>query len=326
MLDIKVLEVAFYYPAPFCTRILASLGAEVIKIEPPNGDPARILGEIFAVFNIGKKILQLDLKTEEGRAKFLELAENADVIVEGLRPGTVKKLGIDYETVSKVNPGIIYCSISAFGQKNRFSRFPAHDVNVLGLAGILEISGKGYPSDPNIQLADFASSLVAVISILSALIERDRTGVGKRIDVSMLRSAIFAVPVHLTSILNGLGMLPALTKNPGYGIYKTKDGYITLGIVAEEHFWRKLCEVLGISNVSLFNAIARYDSLREEIAKKLENLTTKEAIEKLRFAEVPAFEVHSALEIEKLEEMLGEKFIDEIEFQGKKIKLPKFPW
>lgn len=326
MLDAKVLEIAFYYPAPFCTRILASLGAEVVKIEPPYGDPARALGEIFAVFNLGKKIVQLDLKTEEGKAKFLEMAEKADVMVEGLRPGTVKKLGIDYETISKINPGIIYCSISAFGQRNRFSRFPAHDVNILGLTGILGICGKGSLSDPNIQLADFASSLVAVIAILSALIERDRTGVGKRIDVSMLRSAMFAVPIHLTSILNGLGMLSALTNNPGYGIYKTKDGYITLGIVAEEHFWRRLCETLGISSVSLIDAINRYEAVRNEIAKKLESLTTKEAIEKLRFADIPAFEVYNVLEIEKLEEAIGEKLIEEIEFQGKKIKVSKLPW
>ncbi len=326
MLDARVLEVAFYYPAPFCTRILASLGAEVVKIEPPYGDPARMLGEIFAIFNAGKKIVQLDLKTEEGKAKFLEMAEKADVIVEGLRPGTVKKLGIDYETVSKINPGIVYCSISAFGQKNRFSRFPAHDVNVLGLAGILEICGKGELSDPNIQLADFASSLVAVIAILSALIERDRTGVGKKIDISMLRSAMFAVPIHLTSILNGLGMLSVLTRNPGYGIYKTKDGYITIGIVAEEHFWKKLCEVLGVESTNLIDAINRYEAVRDEIARKLETLSTREAIEKLRFADVPAFEVYSPLEIEKLEEMIGEKLIEEIEFQGRKIRVSKFPW
>lgn len=326
MLDVKVLEVAFYYPAPFCARILASLGAEVTKIEPPYGDPARALGEIFAVFNVGKKIVKLDLKTEEGREKFLEMAEKADVIVEGLRPGTVKKLGIDYETISRINPGIIYCSISAFGQKNRFSRFPAHDVNILGLAGILGISGKGSILDPNVQLADFASSLAAVIAILSALIERERTGVGKRIDVSMLKSAMFAVPIHLTSILNGLGMLPVLTRNPGYGVYKTKDGYITLGIVAEEHFWQRFCETLGIPAINLSDAIDNCERVREEIARKIGSMTTKEAIEKLRFADVPAFEVYSASEIWKLEEMIGEKLTEEIEFEGRKIKVPKFPW
>ncbi|MEM4702221.1 MAG: CaiB/BaiF CoA-transferase family protein, partial [Archaeoglobaceae archaeon] len=323
---VKVLEVAFYYPAPFATRILASLGAEVIKIEPPYGDPARALGEIYAVLNFGKKIIQLDLKTEDGREKFLKMAEKSDVIVEGLRPGTARRLGIDYETISKINPGIIYCSISAFGQKTKFSRFPAHDVNILGLAGILDLCGKGEPFDPNLQFADFSSSMVAVIAILSALIERERTGVGKRIDVSMLKSAIFGVPIHFTSILNGLSFVKALTRNPGYGIYKTKDGYITIGIVAEEHFWKKLCEVLGMPKISLADGINNYERIREEIERKMENLTTREAVEKLRLADVPVFEVYKANEIEKLEEILGESLFEEIEFQGKKIKAVKFPW
>lgn len=326
MLEAKILEVAFYYPAPFATRILASLGAEVIKIEPPYGDPARMLGEIYAAMNFGKKVINLDLKTEEGKKRFLELAESCDVIVEGLRPGTAKRLGIDYETVSKINPKIIYCSISAFGQKSRLSRYPAHDVNVLGLAGILELCGRGVPVDPNIQFADFTSSMVAVIAILSAIIERERTGLGKRIDVSMLRSAIFGIPIHITSILNGSGLVYALTRNPGYGIYKTKDGYITLGIVAEEHFWRRLCEVLELGKVSLMEAIERYEDFRKELEKKFASLTTKEAVEKLRLADVPVFEVRSIKDIEKLEEMLGESLFDEIEFEGKKVKVARFPW
>ncbi|MEM1578388.1 MAG: CaiB/BaiF CoA-transferase family protein [Archaeoglobaceae archaeon] len=326
MIDAKVVEVAFYYPAPFCTRILATLGAEVIKIEPPAGEPARTLGEIFAVFNLGKKILQLDLKTNEGREKFMELVEKADVVVEGLRPGTAKKLGIDYEAVSKVNPGIIYCSISAFGQKTKLSKFPAHDINILGLTGILQICGKGSPYEPNLQFADLSSSLMAVIAILSALIERERTGVGKRIDISMLHSAIFSVPVQVTSILNGFGLLPALARNPGYGIYRTQDGFITLGIVAEEHFWQRLCSALEIRNTNLFEAISNFEIVRKEIEEKIASMRTKEAIEKLRSLDIPVFEVLSLEEIEELEEMLGEKIVREVEFFGKKIRLVKPPW
>ncbi|MDI9641987.1 MAG: CaiB/BaiF CoA-transferase family protein [Archaeoglobaceae archaeon] len=327
MLDIMVLEVASYYPAPFCTRILASLGARVIKIETPAGEPTRAFEEIFAVFNLGKEILRVDLKNEEGKKKFFGLVEKADVIVEGLRPGVAKKLGIDYESISKINPGIIYCSITAFGQKTRLARFPAHDINVLGLGGILEICGKGSICDPNIQFADLTSSLIAVIAILSALIERERTGVGKRLDISMLRSSIFSLPVHATSILNGLGLFPVLVRNPVYGIYKTKDGYITLGIVAEEHFWRKLCETLELKfNFSILSALENFELVKEELAKKIGSFTTKEIIEKLRFADVPAFEVYSLQEIDKLEEALGEKLVEEINFNGKKVRLVKPPW
>ncbi|MCX8172496.1 MAG: CoA transferase [Archaeoglobaceae archaeon] len=327
MLDITVLEIASYYPAPFCTRILSTLGAKVIKLETPAGEPTRAFEEIFVVFNLGKELIKVDLKSEEGKKKFLEIVEKADVIVEGLRPGVTKKLGIDYESCSKVNPGIIYCSITAFGQKTKLARFPAHDLNVLGLAGILEICGKGEIYDPNIQFADLTSSLMAVIAILSALIERERTGIGKRIDISMLRSSLFSLPVHATSILNSLSLFSVLVKNPTYGIYKTKDGYITLGIVAEEHFWRKLCESLELKlDFGISSAIERFEEVKEELAKKIGSFTTKEIIEKLRFADVPAFEVFSLKEIEKVEELLGEKLVEEVNFGGKKFKLVKPPW
>lgn len=327
MLDIMVLEIASYYPVPFCTRILSTLGAKVIKLETPTGEPTRAFEEIFTAFNLGKEILRVDLKSEEGKKKFFELAEKADVIVEGLRPGVAKKLGIDYESTLKVNPGIIYCSITAFGQKTKLARFPAHDINVLGLAGILEVCGKGTIYDPNIQFADLTSSLMAVIAILSALIERERTGVGKRIDISMIRSSIYSLPVHTTSILNGMDLLSNLTRNPVYGIYKTKDGYITLGIVAEEHFWRRLCEALELKfNFKLQSAIENFELVREELTKKFGSFTTREILEKLRFADIPAFEIYSLKEIEKLEEALGEKLVEEINVNGKKVRLIKPPW
>ncbi|MEM4541018.1 MAG: CaiB/BaiF CoA-transferase family protein [Archaeoglobaceae archaeon] len=327
MIQAKVLELASFYPGPFCTRILQLLGAEVIKIEPPAGDPARNLEEIFAVFNAGKKFITLDLKNEEDKARFFSLTRDADVIVEGYRPGVAKKLGIDYEAVSKVNPRIIYCSISAFGQNSRLSQYPAHDLNVLGILGILEICGKGKLLDPNVQLADFSSSVFAVIAILSALIEREKTGKGKFIDISMLKSAAFAVPIHTTSILNGLGILPVFTRNPAYEIYKTSDGFITIGIISEEHFWRRLCKALNLNtDSSLFESIERYEELRNLISLKLEKMKTDEAIKVLQNADVPAFEVLSLKDPDRIEELLGDRIFEEIEFGEKKIKAVKKPF
>lgn len=327
MIEAKVLELASFYPGPFCTRILQLLGAEVIKIEPPAGDPARNLEEIFAVFNAGKKFLTLDLKSEKDRDRFFSLAKDADVIVEGYRPGVAKKLGIDYDAVSKVNPRIIYCSISAFGQNSRLSQYPAHDLNVLGILGILEISGKGELMDPNVQLADFSSAVFAVIAILSALIERQRTGKGKFIDISMLKSAAFAVPIHTTSILNGLGILPVFTRNPAYEIYKTSDGFITVGIISEEHFWQRLRTALDLKvGISLFESIERYEEFRKLISSKLEKMKTEEAVRILRNADVPAFEVLSLREPDRIEELLGDRIFEEIEFGEKKIKVVKKPF
>lgn len=327
MIEAKVLELASFYPGPFCTRILQLLGAEVIKIEPPAGDPARNLEEIFAVFNTGKKFITLDLKKKEDKDRFFSLLKNADIVVEGYRPGIANKLGIDYESVSKVNPRIIYCSISAFGQSSKLSQYPAHDLNVLGILGILEICGKGKPIDPNVQLADFSSAVFAVIAILSALIEREKTGRGKFIDISMLRSAAFSVPIHTTSILNGLGILPVFTRNPAYEIYRTSDGFITIGIISEEHFWQRLCKALNLNiETSLIESFERYEGIRELISGKLEKMKTEEAIKVLQNADVPAFEVLSLRDPDRIEELLGENIFEEIEFQGKKIKIAKKPF
>ncbi|WP_202320268.1 CaiB/BaiF CoA transferase family protein [Archaeoglobus neptunius] len=324
---VKVIEVAAFYPGPFCCRLLSLLGAEVVKIEPPGGEPGRMLDAVFAAMNHGKKTLFVDLKSDEGRERFLELVRDADVIVEGFRPGVAKRLGIDYESVMKVNPSVIYCSISAFGQKNKLARLPAHDLNCLGLGGILEIAGIRELRDPNVQLADFSSAVYATIAILAALFERVRTGKGRYIDISMFHSALFSVPIHSSSILNGMGILPAFSSNPVYGIYRTRDGYITIGIIAEEHFWRRLCDILRLDfSFSLIESFSRYDEVKNAIQDRLLTMSTEEAIEIFEKADIPAFEVRSLGEVEKIEERIGENIVEEIEWNGRKIRLIRPPF
>jgi crotonobetainyl-CoA:carnitine CoA-transferase CaiB-like acyl-CoA transferase len=328
--DVKVVEVAAFYPGPFCCQLLRNLGAEVVKVEPPGGEPGRMLDAVFAAMNYGKKFLFLDLKSEDGLKEFMKLAEDADVVVEGFRPGVAKKLGIDYESVKKVNESIIYCSISAFGQENRLSHLPAHDLNCLGLGGILEISAMGREMrDPNLQLADFSSAVYAAIAILAALHERERTRRGRYIDISMFHSALFSAPIHTSSILNGLGILPAFSSNPAYGIYRTKDGYITLGIIAEEHFWKRLCSALNLGfDFSLIESFSRYEDVRKAIEEKLGRMTTEEAVRILQDADVPAFEVMSLRDVDKIEDRVREKLVDEVEWNGRRIRLvkPPFRW
>ncbi len=327
--NITVVEAASFYPAPFCTRLLSIMGAKVVKVEPPSGDPARMLDVVFAAFNIGKEIVRIDLKTAEGREEFFEIVKDADVVVEGYRPGVARRLGIDYDSVRKVKKDIIYCSISAFGQESKLKAVPAHDVNILGLAGILEMSGIDEPRDPNVQLADFSSALYSAFLILSAIIERERSGKGCYIDVSMFHSALFSVPIHSSSILNGLGILPAFSSNPVYGVYRTSDGYVTLGIVAEEHFWRRLCQVLDLNyDFSLVEAFNRYDEVRKAIEEKLRNMKTDEVVDLLTSANIPAMRVFSLKEYEKIEEVVGDSLIEEVEWEGRKIKLvkPPFRW
>ncbi len=317
-----VVEVAYYYPAPYCCKILSDLGARVIKIEPPEGDPMRYRKEIFANFNYGKEIVRINLKSEEGREEFLKIAEKADVVVEGFRPGTVRKLGISYEDVRKVNEGIIYCSISGFGQKSDLTR-PIHDINILSHAGIIWLAGlkRDEPVDPNVQLSDLSSSLFSAIAILSAYIRKLRTGEGVYIDLSMYDTAISSIPLHASSMINRGEHLPDFYRNPGYEIYRAKDCYVSFGILDEQKFWDELCLSLdlGYNGMTFEERVRRFDEIKREIEKKLENLTSEE-IEKALNEKVPYSIVRS------LKDSLKNYWnVREVEFEGEKIKILGFP-
>ncbi len=324
---VKVVEVAMFYPGPFCARILSLLGAEVIKIEPPQGDPGRAFSAAFAAFNHGKKLIRLNLKNENELKRFYEIVKDADIIIEGFRPGVAKRLKIDYETVKAFNPGIIYCSISAFGQNSKLKEWPAHDLNILGLAGVLEASCRGMFVDPNVQLADFSSAVYATILILSALYDRAKTGKGRYIDVSMFHSAIFSIPLHSSSLINEGTILPVFSSNPVYDVYDTKDGKITIGIITEEKFWRGLCQALGLDyDISLLETFDRYDEVKRSIQEKVKEMTTEEVVRILRSVDAPVFPVLSLKNYEKIEEFVGEKLVEEVEVEGEKAKIVKPPF
>jgi len=306
MLDgIRVMEVAPFYPGPFCTQILAEHGAEVIKIESPAGDPMRFNPEMFAAINRNKKSVVLNLKERSGVKAFLELAKGSDVIVEGFRPGVAKKLGIDYDTVKKVNEKIVYCSISGFGQDSEFSDIPVHDINVLSMNGVCRIAGlkAGRPADPNVQLADFSSAMFAVVAILMALIKREKTGEGEYIDVSMYDSSFAAVPLHTSSYLNGGGDLKDFISNPGYDIYETKDGFVSLGMLDEPHFWKNLCKALNLEkyvDLDYEERIRRYEEIRGEIERAILNYTSDEIFTLFRNSNIPFGIVNDTLQAARL--------------------------
>ncbi len=279
----KVIELAYFYPGPYCTQILAELGAEVVKIEPPSGDPMRYRSEIFAALNRNKKSVVLNLKEKEDLEKFYELVKKSDVIVEGFRPGVAKKLGVDYESVREINSGIIYCSISGLGQE--VSK-PVHDINVLSLAGICFIAGKKFekPVDPNVQLSDFASAVFAAISILAAYVRKIKTGEGCYIDLSMLDSALAAIPLHSARLLNGMDVAEDFVANPGYDIYEAKDGFVSVGILVEDHLWKLFCERLELEygELSYKERLKKANEIRKKISEKLKNKNVEE-LEKLLF-------------------------------------------
>ena len=257
---IRVLDLSRLLPGPYCTMLLADFGAEVIKIEEPRlGDYSRTFPPFLKDFgywhlqlNRNKKSVTLDLKSELGRQKFLELVRTADVVVESYRPGVLKKLGVDYEVANKINPKIIYCSLSGYGSKGPLAKQADHDIGYVSLAGITAMSGEangGKPAIPGVLMADMNAALSAGMAIMIALRHAERTGEGQEIDISLYNVAITLMP-GAASLYFGSGFVAQrgnnwLTgANANYNIYRTKDNrYVSVGCL-EKKFWSNLCFAL----------------------------------------------------------------------------------
>jgi crotonobetainyl-CoA:carnitine CoA-transferase CaiB-like acyl-CoA transferase len=239
--------------------MLGDLGAEVIKIEPPpSGDDARNVGPpfvkgesaYFMSFNRNKKSLVLNLKTPEGRALVHSLSEKSDVTVENFRHGMGAKLGIDYPTLRGINPGIICCSISAFGQTGALSNEPGYDITIQGMSGAMSITGEmdRPPVKIGVPLGDIAGGMYAAYAIISALYARERTGRGQAIDIALYDALVAQLSYHAGYYLMG-GIIPEPqgTGHPNrvpYQAFKTKDIFIIVAIFTEE-FWQKFCRLIG---------------------------------------------------------------------------------
>src|SRR4030042_6631472 len=188
---IKIVDLSIQIPGPYCSMILGDLGAEVIKIEQPGiGDFARALPHLFNGINRNKKSMILELKSLRGKDILYKLADHADIVLEGFRPGVAKKLGIDYATLKGINPRIIYCSISGYGQDGPYKNISGHDINYQGVSGLLSLTDdlKASAELSGVPLADIAGRMFAAIWILTGIVERPKTGTGQYIDVSMAAS------------------------------------------------------------------------------------------------------------------------------------------
>jgi crotonobetainyl-CoA:carnitine CoA-transferase CaiB-like acyl-CoA transferase len=260
---ITVIDLTQFLPGPMMTVMMADQGAEVIKIEPPAGDPARDQapfadygGEAFSVWfanlNRGKRSLVLDLKSAAGKAALTDLIARADVLVEGFRPGVMARLRFDYAAARQINPKIIYCSISAFGQEGALAHHPAHDLAVQALAGFLSVNDgpDGTPVVPGAPSADMAAGLTALAAVLMALIGRERSGEGAYIDCAMFDSLLpWCAHIAGSALAGGAPPRSASQRSLGgaalYQVYETADGrHIVLG-GRELKFARNLLEALG---------------------------------------------------------------------------------
>lgn len=261
---LKVLDLSRLLPGPYATLVLADLGAQVDKVEEPgSGDYTRhappMKGETSALFlglNRNKRSIAIDLKSAEGLATLKALVPHYDVLIESFRPGVMKRLGCDYETLKALNPKLIYCAISGYGQTGPDALKAGHDINYLARNGVLGYGGErdGKPALPGVQVADIGGgSLFALVGILSALHERTRTGVGRFVDVSMTDGATAFLHMHLAARLLMGGEGAPLQRGreglnggyPCYGLYRTKDDrWLALGSL-EPKFFAGVCKALG---------------------------------------------------------------------------------
>lgn len=302
--DIVVLDFTRLLPGPFCTQLLANLGADVIKIEDLQlGDYMRSVPPLvdgvsypFVMVNRGKRSLVVDLKTPEGQEIIRKLARRADVVVEQFRPGVMARLGADYDGLAFMNPKLVYCSFSGYGQTGPYKDLPGHDLNFEALAGILAVTGtkeNRRPAIPGVPIADLASGFNAALAILASLRTRDRTGRGEFIDISIHDTAVTLLVLGLARYLaTGEEPLPGETLLTGtfpfYALYETRDGRWISVATVEPKFWVRMCVLVGAPELS-----------DQQFADESERAAVAETLA-ARFREKPLAEWERIFEPERL--------------------------
>ncbi len=352
---IRVLDVSRVLAGPFCSMILADLGAEVIKVEKPGvGDDTRAWGPPFIngesayylSVNRGKKSVTLNLKSEKGKEILYKLAEKSDVFLENFRPGVAAKLGINYESIKQVNPRIVYCSISGFGQTGPYSNRTAYDIIIQGMGGFMGITGE--PERPPVRIGvaitDLGTGMYAAIAIISALWLREKTGKGQYLDLSLLDTSVsWMTYMAQNYFATGKSPKPMGSAHPNivpYQCFKTKDSKYMVLAIGNDNFWRVFCETVGLKDLANKPEF-RTNSGRVENKNKLIPLLEKlfqgrnrdEWINILNKAKIPCGPVYKMEEIFKDPQVLHREMlvkvkhpkIGELEMVGTPIKFSETP-
>jgi len=254
--NFRVVDLTKLYPGPLCTLMLADLGADVVKVEAPGGEMGRLMppfenGEsiLFSQLNRNKRSLILNLKRDSAIHILKKLLADTDVLIESFRPGVMNRLGLDYATLSKQFPALVYCSVSGFGQEGPDSQRPAHDLNYISIAGVVSTEGSGACIIPSVQIADTIGAFQSITSILAALLRRFRTGQGAYLDISLLDGAFLTM-----ILLAGIQLSGRNATNESllsgrlacYNVYQTSDRrYLAIGLL-EPHFWKRFCVKMNL--------------------------------------------------------------------------------
>jgi crotonobetainyl-CoA:carnitine CoA-transferase CaiB-like acyl-CoA transferase len=289
---LRVLDVTQFMAGPFCAMLLADLGADVVKVEPPSGDSTRQMpGAVgadspsFNAVNRGKRSVVINLKAPEGADLCRRLARSADVLVENYRPGVMTSLGLDYEALSRSNPRLIYASISGYGQTGPSRHKGGFDLVAQGVAGIMSVTGEpgGRPVKAGVPVTDLAAGLFTLVGILAAVESRHRTGVGQHVDTSLVDAGVALSLWEATEYFSGFGipapMGSAHRMNAPYQAVRCADGYITIG-GANERLFRRLCGVLGNpdwKDAPEFADNASRVRNRAPLAERIESITTRQS-------------------------------------------------
>ncbi len=314
---IKVLDLTNVLSGPFTTLHLALLGAEVIKVEnPKDGDLARKLGIVpalnkrlmgtsFLAQNCNKRSITLNTKSPEGKALFLELVKDADVVVENFRPGVMDRLGIGYKTLAEVNPRLVYCAISGFGQSGPDALKPAYDQIIQGLSGEMAVNGdeRLNPLRTGFPVCDTVGGLNAAFAVMAALFHRERTGEGQSIDVALLDSIMPLMGWVAANLLIG-GEQPVLMGNDNFtaapsGTFRTQDGHINIAANKQEQ-WEAVCDVLGVPELKTDPRFQERDTRKQHrkaltplLEAQLAQRPTASWVEALNAKDVPSGDILS---------------------------------
>lgn len=310
---VRILDLTSNFMGPFATLLLADMGAEVIKVESPSGDTTRGVGPsrhpgmaaIFLHLNRNKRSLCIDLKSPEGGEALRGMADEADVVFSSMRPAAMERLGLTYEELSQRNPGLVYCSVYGFGQGGRYADKPAYDDLIQAAVGMPYLQSKkvGEPKYVSSAIADRVVGMYAAVAIASALVGRERTGVGQKVDLPMFEAfAHFTMGDHLYghSFIPSIGTSGyARMMSPDRKPYATQDGYISVTVYVDKH-WHRFFELAGCPEMSedpRFGTIAgrteNIDYLYRFVAETLATKTTEEWVRLLEEADIPVMALNT---------------------------------
>jgi crotonobetainyl-CoA:carnitine CoA-transferase CaiB-like acyl-CoA transferase len=350
--ELKMLDLSRLLPGPYCSLLLADLGMEVLKVEDPEqGDYTRMIGPIrkkdsaiFLALNRNKKSMKLNLKIREGKEILCKLIQSYDILLESFRPGVMDRLGIGYQELKKRNPRVILCSLSGYGQDGPYQERSGHDINYIGLGGVLGITGakNGDPVLPGVQIADMGGGgMMAAIAILAAAIHREKTGEGEFLDISMMDSVVSWLSIHagkyfMDGELLKRGDMPLTGRYACYQVYPTKDGrHMSLGAL-EPKFWNNFCEAVGRRDLMDKQFIEGEERLRVigEIQNLFKTKTQEEWVDFFKKVDACCEPILTFEEVFQHPQVLHRRMVMEVEHPvegnirqlGNPIKSSRFPF